>query len=173
LVAAALLPLFGVRGVLLVDVATFLVSAALLGLLPRLPAVESKGVRTAVFTDAIAGLRYVLTAPLIRAVVLGFTAVVAFNGVDDVALIFLVRDTLHAGGSAVALLYGAVGIGLLGGYALLRRRPQRLSLVVLAVAGFAISSLGNLLTGVAWAIAVAFAVQLLRGVGLSAIDVGV
>jgi MFS family permease len=173
LIAAASLPLLGVRGVLLVDVATFLVSAVLLGLLPQLPAVESKGARTAVLTDAIAGLRYVLTAPLIRAVVLGFTAVVAFNGVDDVALIFLARDTLHAGGSAVALLYGAVGIGLLVGYALLRRRPQRFSLVALAVAGFAISSLGNLLTGVAWAIAVAFAVQLLRGVGLSAIDVGV
>ena len=173
LAAAALLPLLGVRGVLLIDVATFLVSALLLGRLPQLPAVETAADRPAVLADAVAGVRYLLTTPLIRELVLGFTAVVAFNGVDDVALVFLARDSLHARGSAVALLYGGVGLGLLAGYALLGRRAQHVSLVTLALAGFALSSLGNLLTGLAWAIAVAFAVQLIRGIGLSAIDVGV
>lgn len=170
-VAAALLPLVGSRGVLLVDVATFLVSAVLLAFLPRLPPTVT--VRPAVLADARAGLRYVLTAPLVRAVVLGFVAVVAFNGVDDVALVFLVRDTLAADGSAVALLYGAVGVGLLAGFALLARRPGRTPLVALVIVGFAVSSLGNLLTGLAWAVAAAFALQLVRGAGLSAIDVGV
>jgi MFS family permease len=173
LVAAALLPLLGVRGVLLIDVATFLVSALLLGLLPRLPAVQTPAEGSTVLADALAGVRYLLTTPLIRAVVLGFIAVVAFNGVDDVALVFVARDSLHAPGSAVALLYGAVGLGLLAGYTLLGRAAQRVSLVRLALAGYALSSVGNLLTGLSWAIGVAFAVQLVRGVGLSAIDVGV
>ena len=171
--AAVLLPLIGLRGVLLVDVATFLISAALLVFLPKLPRIARNGARTTSLTDARAGLRYVATAPLVRAVVLGFTAVVAFNGVDDVALVFLARDSLQGDGSAVAWLYAAVGIGLLVGYALLTRRPAHSSLVVLLIAGFAVSSLGNLLTGFAWAVAAAFVLQLLRGVGLSAIDVGV
>jgi len=120
---------------------------------------------------ATTGLRYVLSTPLVRAVVLGFIAVVAFNGVDDVALVFLARDSLHAGGSAVALLYAAVGLGLLVGYALLARRA--FALIALVIAGFAVSSLGNLLTGLAWAVAVAFGLQFVRGIGISATDVGV
>lgn len=173
LAAAALLPLIGIRGVLLIDVATFLVAAALLAFLPRLPPITAaEDTPRRFLTDARAGLRYVATAPLVRAVVIGFTAVVAFNGVDDVALVFLARDSLRSGESAVALLYGAVGIGLIIGYALLTRRRAHTAPIVLLVAGLAVSSLGNLLTGLAWAVAVAFALQLVRGVGLSAIDVG-
>lgn len=172
LAAAGLLPLIGIRGVLLVDVATFLIAAALLAFLPNLPPMTTTQAPRTFLTDARAGLRYVATAPLVRAVVVGFTALVAFNGVDDVALVFLARDSLQSGESAVALLYGAVGIGLIVGYALLTRYSAHLAPVVLLIAGFAVSSLGNLLTGLAWAIAVAFALQLVRGVGLSAIDVG-
>ena len=46
-------------------------------------------------------------------------------------------------------------------------------MVVLFLLGCAVSSLGNLLTGLAWAMAAAFSLQLLRGSGLSAIDIGV
>ena len=173
LAAAAMLPLIGIRGVLLVDVATFLMSALLLALLPPLAPAPAPGPRPGFLSDAGAGLRYVLATPMIRAVVLGFTAIVAFNGVDDVALIFLARDPLHGGESAVALLYAAVGIGLVLGYALITRRGERVSLIALLIAGFALSSLGNLLTGLAGAVAIAFTLQLVRGIGLSAIDVGV
>jgi MFS family permease len=173
LAAAALLPLLGIRGVLLVDVGTFLVSTVLLLFLPPLPPTQRPGPHRAVLRDARAGIRYIVATPVVRAVVAGFIAVVAFNGVDDVALVFLARDRLHAGASAVALLYAAVGLGLLAGYALLSRRAGRAAPIVLAIGGFAVSSLGNLLTGLAWAVAVAFAMQLVRGLGLSAIDVGV
>ncbi len=172
-VAAALLPLIGIRGVLLVDVATFVASALVLTLLPRLPAAPRETEqRTGFLADARAGLGYVLGEPLIRAVVIGFVAVVACNGVDDVALVFLATDPLGADQSAVALLYGAVGIGLLVGYALLARRSGRVPLLVLLLGGFAVSSLGNLLTGLAWAVAAAFALQMVRGLGLAAMDVG-
>ena len=172
-VAAALLPLIGLRGVLLIDVATFLISAALLSRLRGMPAVTIGGPRAGFFTDARAGLRYLMTAPLIRAVAFGFVAVVACNGVDDVALVFLTRDSLQAGDFAVGVLYGAVGVGLLGGYVLLGRRAGRSSLIALFVCGCAVSSLGNLLTGLAGAVAAAFVVQLVRGLGISAIDIGV
>ena len=42
---------------------------------------------------------------------------------------------------------------------------------VLLVVGFAVSSVGNLLTGLAWAVAAAFTVQTVRGLGIAAMDV--
>ncbi|MET7951645.1 hypothetical protein [Micromonospora sp. NPDC005324] len=42
---------------------------------------------------------------------------------------------------------------------------------LLLIVGFAVSSVGNLLTGLAWAVAAAFALQAVRGLGLAAMDV--
>jgi len=187
LVAALLLPVLEVRGVLLVDAASFLVSAALLGLLPPLAgAAGGDRARPASFlADAGAGLRYLRGQPVLRAVVGGYVAVVACTGIDDVALVFLATDTFGAGRSAAGLLLAAVGIGLLAGYALLARTGGRAPVVrgttpavprtppaaALLLAGFAVSSAGNLLTGLAWAVAAAFAVQAVRGLGIAATDV--
>ncbi|MEU8227447.1 MFS transporter [Kribbella sp. NPDC048915] len=44
---------------------------------------------------------------------------------------------------------------------------------VLMVLGFAVSSLGNLVTGLAWAVWAALALQVIRGLGIAGIDVGV
>lgn len=171
LLAAALLPVLEIRGVLLVDAATFAVSAVLLARLPAVPPAVGPGSRTSFRADARVGLRYLWTEKVLRIVTLGFLAVVAFNGVDDVALVFLTRDDLGGSQSATALLYGAVGIGLLTGYALLARHAVRVPAALLLLLGFAVSSIGNLLTGLAWAVAAAFGLQAVRGVGLSAIDV--
>jgi MFS family permease len=170
LVAALLLPVLGVRGVLLVDAASFLVSAALLGLLPAL-AGPGPGPRPSFLADAAGGLRYLRGQAVVRVVVLGYVAVVACTGIDDVALVFLATDTFGAGGTAVGLLLAAVGIGLLAGYALLASAGHGLSAAGLLLAGFAVSSAGNLLTGFAWAVAAAFAVQAVRGLGIAAMDV--
>jgi MFS family permease len=187
LVAAVALPVLEVRGVLLVDAASFLVSAALLGFLP--PLAGSGGgdrARPASFlADAGAGLRYLRGQPILRVVVGGYVAVVACTGIDDVALVFLATDTFGAGESAAGLLLAAVGIGLLAGYALLARTggrapkdrgttpavPRTPPAAALLLGGFAVSSAGNLLTGLAWAVAAAFAVQAVRGLGIAAMDV--
>jgi MFS family permease len=108
---------------------------------------------------------------MVRAVVLGYVAIVACNGIDDVALVFLATDSLGGGDGAVGLLLAAVGIGLLAGYALLARTRRRVAMPALLLAGFAVSSAGNLLTGLAWAVAAAFAVQAVRGLGIAALDV--
>lgn len=172
LVAALLLPVLDVRGVLLVDAATFLVSAVVLGFLPALPgAAPEDGRRPSFLADARAGLRYLGSEATVRAVALGYFAIVACNGIDDVALVFLATDTLGAGEAAVGLLLAAVGIGLLAGYALLARTRARVPMPALLLAGFAVSSAGNLLTGLAWAVAAAFAVQAVRGFGIAALDV--
>jgi MFS family permease len=172
LVAALLLPVLDVRGVLLVDAASFGVSAALLGFLPAMPQTgPGQGGQASFLADARAGLRYLWGEATVRAVALGYFAIVACNGIDDVALVFLATDTLGGGEGAVGLLLAAVGIGLLAGYALLARARDRLSMTALLLAGFAVSSAGNLLTGLAWAVAAAFAVQAVRGLGIAALDV--
>jgi MFS family permease len=172
LFAALLLTVLDVRGVLLVDAATFAVSAVVLGFLPALPgAPPVDGRRPSFLADARAGLRYLGGQATVRAVALGWFAIVACNGIDDVALVFLATDTLGAGEAAVGLLLAAVGIGLLAGYALLARTRARVSMPALLLAGFAVSSAGNLLTGLAWAVAAAFAVQAVRGLGIAALDV--
>jgi MFS family permease len=192
LLAALLLPVLEVRGVLLVDAASFLVSAALLGLLPALAgAGRGPGPRPSFLADAAGGLRYLRGQAVVRVAALGYFAVVACTGIDDVALVFLATGTFGAGEAAVGLLLAAVGVGLLAGYALLARagsaaprtRPTDRgtppaaaprtppAAAGLLLAGFAVSSAGNLLTGLAWAAAAAFALQAVRGLGIAAMDV--
>lgn len=175
-VAAGLLPWLHTRGVLLADAATFVVSAALLRTMPVLVP-EPDGSQDngtggpSLLAQARSGLGYLVRTPAIRIIAIGFCGVVAFNGIDDVALVLLAKDTLGAGDSAVGILLGAVGIGLLVGYGLLTRYGSRASLTMLLLAGFLISSAGNFLTGFAWAVAAAFSVQAIRGLGLAAMDV--
>jgi MFS family permease len=174
LLAAALLPWLGTRGVLAVDAASFLVSAALLTRLPRLAPVEKAEVKS-LWKGARVGLGYLARHRTVRIVALGFCAVVLCTGVDDVALVVLAKEDLGTTDSVAALLLGAVGFGLTAGYALLSKVGDHIRMTVLLVAGFTLSSAGNLLTGVfahvTWAVAVVFAMQAGRGLGIAAIDV--
>ncbi len=104
---------------------------------------------------------------------LGFFAGVAFSGVDDVALVFLGRDELQGSDSAAAALYAGVGIGLVAGYVVMTKYATRFRMPTLILAGFAISSAGNLVTGLAWAVWAALALQVFRGLGIAALDVGI
>jgi MFS family permease len=171
IIAAGLFLITDVRGILLIDAATFFVSAGLLSRLPKIPPSGPSG--HGVFKDARDGLGYILRSGPIRVVGIGFFAFVAFNGVDDVAMVFLAKDELHGSDSASATLYAGAGIGLIVGFAILARYAGRLQMPVLMLLGFAVSSLGNLVTGLAWAIWAALALQVIRGLGIAGIDVGV
>ncbi|HEY3557125.1 MAG TPA: MFS transporter [Kribbella sp.] len=171
IIAAGLFLLTDVRGILLIDAATFFVSAGLLSRLPKIPPSKPSGHN--VLKDARDGLGYIWTATPIRVIGIGFFAVVAFTGVDDVAMVFLAKDELHGSDSASATLYAGVGIGLIAGFAILARYAGRFRMSALMLLGFAVSSLGNLATGLAWAIWAALALQVVRGLGIAGIDVGV
>lgn len=170
LLAALLIPLIGIRGTLAVDAATFVLSALALTRLPRLPR-GGLGVES-LLTAARSGLAATWALRPVRVIVVGFAAVVACNGLDDVALIFLVRDDLSGSDSATALVLAGVGAGLLVGNAVIARlRPSR-SMALLFVSGLVLSSAGNVLTGLAGAVVAAALLQALRGVGAAAMDVG-
>ena len=121
LVAAVLLTVWGVGGILLVDAATFIVAAAML---TRLPTVAHSPMAQGDRPEDVAlsaGVRFIWSTPVVRAVALGFFALVACTGVDDVALVVLARENLSATEPAAAALYAASGIGLATGYLALTR----------------------------------------------------
>lgn len=172
IVAAAALPFLGLRGVLLIDAGTFAVSALILLRLPRLRVSLEEGQRASFLARTREGLTEIWRRPVVRAIAIGFFLVVAFTGVDDVALVFMGR-ALGAGDAGTSILYAGSGVGLLVGLAVLSRWPKVAPAMLLLVAGFALSSAGNLLTGIALAVPVAFFTQSLRGVGISMNDTGV
>ncbi|TCC64511.1 MFS transporter [Kribbella pittospori] len=173
LIAAALFLVTDVRGILLIDAATFVVSAVLLSRLPKMPPEGSGAVPTGVFKDARDGLTYIWRTKAVRVIGIGFFATVVFNGVDDVAMVFLSKDELGASDSAASALYAGVGIGLILGFAVLARYASRFRMTTLLLLGFAVSSLGNLVTGLAWAVWAALALQVIRGFGIAGVDVGI
>jgi MFS family permease len=181
LAGAALLALLSVRDLLLADAGTFVISAALLATLPALPAQygrraaaarPTRSPTAALLAQARDGLRFIWQDRAVRVITLVFCAVVLFNGVDDVALVFLARHTLHGSNSAASLVYAGAGLGMLAGFLVIARAAPRLSMPLLIVAGYAISSLGNLLTGLSFAILAALGFQVVRGLGIAAMDVG-
>jgi MFS family permease len=170
LLAASLIPLLGLRGTLALDALTFAISAAALMLLPALP--RTRLVTESVISAARTGIAWVWSRPFVRVLVLGFAAVVACNGMDDVALVFFARRDLAVSTSVTAILLGGVGIGLLLGFAALARVSPRVGTLVVFLAGLALSSAGNLLTGLAHVVSTAIAFQVVRGLGTAAMDVG-
>jgi predicted MFS family arabinose efflux permease len=173
--AAALVPLIGTRGALLVDAGTFVVSALVLVGLPALPPHEGDHDTPGASSwhrDALNGVRELFADPFVRTIVVGFGAFVVFIGMDDVSLVFLGRDVLHSGSTGTALLYAGVGVGLFFGFLVATKVRGRAALPLFA-GGLAVAAAGNLLTGLAWATYAACAMQVVRGLGVSAVDVGV
>jgi hypothetical protein len=178
LAGAALLALLSVRDLLLADAGTFVISAMLLATLPALPIGPAAAARptrppaAALLAQARDGLRFIWQDKVLRLITLAFCAVVLFNGVDDVALVFLAKHTLHGSNSAASLVYAGAGLGMLAGFLLIARAAPLLAMPMLIVAGYAVSSLGNLLTGLSFAILAALGFQVVRGLGIAAMDVG-
>lgn len=168
LLAAGLLLVFNARDVLALDVATFLVAPILLLGLPRLAVAVESG--HGVLHDARAGLGAIWQHRLVRALSIGFWTMVAFTAADDVAIPFLGKHTFGTGDSGVSLLYAGGGMGILVGFAVLTR--WKATPVVIALAGLAVSCGGNILTGIAPAVAVAIVMQSVRGIGNAWVGVG-
>ena len=163
-----------VRAALLVTAAVFGFSALLVSTLPALPPTAQNEEEVVGFlAAALSGLAFVWSTPLVKIIALGFVGTVAFNGIDDVALVFLAVDVLGGSTAQAGLLYAAVGIGLVAGFLVLSAARVRVPMVPLLMIGLAVSSAGNLFTGLAWAVAVAFALQAVRGIGIAAVDVAV
>lgn len=159
----------GVRGALAANALSFAISAiALLGLPPLrvAPGAEPRGF-LAVGLD---GIRYVWRSPLLRSLSLALFLGVAFAGLDNVALVFLVRESLHGDAVAFGLVSGAYGIGMLAGSLGLSWKGTAAAAAGVFALGWVASGVGTLLTGLAPLLAVAALAQAIAGVG-NAVDV--
>lgn len=163
----ALAGLAGPRAALALDTATFIVSALTLLRLPHLPRARSTdetdtgGVRAA--------FRYLMGDPVLRSLFLSLGMLVAFAGVDNVALVFLVRDTLGGGSAAYGAAMAVFGLGLVLGATLIVRhrhwRPERM-----LFGSILSTTAGSAGLGIAPSLAFVYPAQILGGVG-NGIDV--
>ena len=143
-IGGALVAATSVGSVFLINAATFLAVIVVIarwrggmraaGALPR----EQVG-------EAVrAGGRYVAASPALRAILLRAAAFVFFASAIWALLPLTARDELHLGSGGYGLLLGCVGVGAVGGAALLPRLRARLSpgtmltIGSLAVAGLAL-----------------------------------
>jgi predicted MFS family arabinose efflux permease len=121
-IGGALAGIAGPRVALAVDTATFVASAATLLLLPLLPRVVTHDDSDS--GSAAAALRYGFRDPVLRALILSMTMLVAFAGVDNVAMVFLVKDTLGASSGVYGAAMTAFGVGMVGASLVVMRRTQ-------------------------------------------------
>jgi MFS family permease len=162
-IGGALTGLTGPRLALGVDTASFLLSAATLLWLPRLPAIAAPDDRSD-GGGVVAALRYGARDPVLRALLLSTAMLVAFAGVDNVALVFLVRDTLGGGAFAYGAAMALFGVGMLLATALLFRfRDWPVERVVFG--GTAATATGTTLTGLAPTLGVVYGTQVVSGAG--------
>jgi MFS family permease len=159
-----LVAVLGFRGALAANAATFAVSAMLLTQLPplRAPAREEPAGFLAV---GVEGLRFAWGTPIVRAMVIALFLGVAFAAVDNVALVFLVRETLRSGPVAFGLVGGAYGVGMLTGSLGLSWRGTSAAATPLFVVGWLASGAGTILTGLAPIVFVAAVAQAVAGFG--------
>jgi MFS family permease len=112
LVAGALLVVLPVQQLLLVDAATFLVSAVALTLIRRQFNAPLRPRTTSIRADIAEGLRYVLAHPVLRNIS-AMMALVNFVSVTAFAQLVLLAKTRYAvSDSEIGLLFAAGGVGV-------------------------------------------------------------
>jgi MFS family permease len=136
-VGGAVVGLFGARPALLLDAATFAVSALLIQVrVQRRPAGKHDGTRAAPLADMVAGLRLVFTRANLRTLML-FGWVAAFYNVPEGVAAPFARQ-LHAGAVGVGLLLAAgpagytLGAAAFGRFVPPLRRPQLMAPLAVA-----------------------------------------
>jgi MFS family permease len=114
-VAAALIPLIGVEDLMIVNGATFAVSALVIALVPFGRGMEAReGGYRQLLGEAREGLTATWRMPGVRTVLWASTFVILFAGMVNVGELLLARD-LGASASEFAILMGAVGVGVVIG----------------------------------------------------------
>jgi len=170
IVGGLLVSAFGVRGGLGANAASFLISAALVLTLPpvRAPKGKSEG---GVASASLAGLTFAWRHSSIRALLIGVFLLVTFAAVDNVALVFLTRDTLHLNALGFGLVTAAFGFGMLASSIglLAWRRPMRPA--ALLVGAWFLTAAGTLVTGLVPNGISAGTIQAVAGVGNGAENV--
>lgn len=166
----------GARAAFALDAATFLFSALLISRLPSLaPAAyegravavdEAPEAATSFFSEVKEGFSYLLSHRVARAVALGLFLFVAFAALDNVALVFMVTDTLKASEAAFGLSGTVYGVAMIAApLLLLRMRRAAEAPDKVLIFGLALTGVGLALGGIAPGIALFMLFYLVAGAG--------
>jgi MFS family permease len=153
------------RGALAANALSFVLSALFLLGLPPLRAPADGGEARGFLAVGMDGLRFAWRNRVVRTLIVALFVGVAFAGLDDVALVFLVRDTLHGSPLAYGLVTGAYGVGMLLGSLGLSWKGTAAAAGTVFLLGWVASGTGALLTGIAPLIALVAVGQAVAGVG--------
>ncbi|MFL6118728.1 MFS transporter [Actinophytocola sp.] len=157
----------GARVAFAVNAVTFLVSAVIL---TRLPALRTARIPGGLWSETLAGLRFVATTPGPRALVLALFLVVSFAAMDNVALVFLVSGELHGSAAEFGLTQAAFGVGMLAASGLLA--IGRVPVVAMLVGGLLLTVSGTVATAFLPTILAVGIAQLFAGAGNGIENVG-
>jgi MFS family permease len=166
LIAAAGFALFGAETVMVLNGATFAVSAVVLGSLSfgaRVPSDELPGGRS-LLREAREGLREVARMPGVRVVLYASSAVILFAATLNVAELLLAHD-LDAGPVGYSVLIAVLGVGVVCGSLSGARGSEPSELKVRYLGGLAIIGLGLVLLSVVPVYAAALPAFLVIGLG--------
>ena len=145
LLGGALVAAVGVRGALAFDALSFVLSAALLIGLPPLRSVPGT-TRTGFLSVGWEGLACAWRTRVVRTfVIVLFLGV----GVDNVALVFLARETLGGGPVAFGIVTAAFGAGMMAASLGLSIRRTAAAVSTLLIAAWLASGFGTIATGLA------------------------
>jgi MFS family permease len=164
LVGGALIAAVGVRGALVFDAASFVLSAALLVGVPPVRRTISDA-PAGFLAVGKEGLAFAWRTRVVRTFTIVLFLGVAFAAVDNVALVFLVRETLGGGPFAFGLVSAAFGIGMIAASLGLSLRRTSFALTTLLVAAWLASGAGTIVTGLAPLMAIVAVSQAVSGFG--------
>jgi predicted MFS family arabinose efflux permease len=162
LFGAVLFQWWGLRGTMFVNAATFLVSAFLIASLPRL---GSRSTESGLLRETWEGIRYVRTNRTILGIVTVMFLAVMFAGVDNVALVFLIQDSLGASPVWFGIAMSAFGVGMFAGSVGVLRRASTIRPKALFVGGWILTSVGEVATGLSPTVWLATAAFTIAGTG--------
>lgn len=163
--AAGLLLLAGAETIMVVNGATFLISAALLarsplGNRPADPVAEAAPPER-LGAQVREGLRIAIATPVLRTLIAASSAILLFAGLFNVGELLLARDTLGAGSAGYSVLVGIFGLGVVAGSLAGSRGASVAEVGARYLAGLFLTAVGFLACGLApayGAAAVAFAI---------------
>ena len=109
--AAVLLAVISPTTLMGLNAVTFAISAVLIATIAARGGAASPPAASTLFADARAGVRELASRPEIRVLLASSTGVVLCIGITNVGEVVLAREVLHVGGSGLALLVTAGGLG--------------------------------------------------------------
>jgi MFS family permease len=155
----------GSRAAIAIDAASFALSGVLMLWLPRVPRAAGDSVAGGLGSEIREGLAYIWRDPLLRVLVATMFAFVMFASLDNVAVVFLVRNVLHEGPFAYGAASSAFGLGMILGAIGLVRRWSAVHPATIVLVGMLFTGAGNLLVGLSPMIGLVIVFMALAGVG--------